>query len=173
MSRGFVKEEDQEEAPIIPPRAALPETTPNLVTEVGMLQLEEEKKILEKELRYVSGESEKEKRYQTNLLNGKLKLLQERLNTARVVKLSEQPQEEVRFGATVTFTIEQGPQAGTTRTFQLVGVDEADIKQMKIAFVAPIARALIGKKEGEKAEFQLGTATQELRIKQIKYSKSE
>ncbi len=40
MSRGFVKEEDQEEAPMIPPRAALPDGAINYVTPLGMQQLE-------------------------------------------------------------------------------------------------------------------------------------
>lgn len=42
MSRGFVKEDDQEEAPIIPPRAALPSGQTNYVTPNGLKELKEE-----------------------------------------------------------------------------------------------------------------------------------
>lgn len=47
MSRGFVKEEDQEEAPIIPPRAALPNGVTNYVTPKGYQDLLDELKALE------------------------------------------------------------------------------------------------------------------------------
>ena len=44
MSRGFVKEEDQEEAPFIPPRAALPAGVTNYVTPLGLKALQREKR---------------------------------------------------------------------------------------------------------------------------------
>jgi hypothetical protein len=46
MSRGFVKEDDQEEIPIVPPRADLPEGVANYVTQVGMNELLTEKHML-------------------------------------------------------------------------------------------------------------------------------
>ena len=46
MSRGFVKEDDQEEIPIVPPRADLPEGVANYVTQVGMNELLAEKQML-------------------------------------------------------------------------------------------------------------------------------
>ena len=46
MSRGFVKEDDQEEIPIVPPRADLPEGVTNYVTQIGMDELLEEKQSL-------------------------------------------------------------------------------------------------------------------------------
>jgi len=49
MSRGFVKEGDQEETPIIPPRAALPNGATNYVTPTGMQLLLNERKQLEQE----------------------------------------------------------------------------------------------------------------------------
>ena len=49
----------------------------------------------------------------------------------------------------------EGPQKGKQRTFTIVGVDEADVKEARIAFTAPIARALLGKRLGEVADFHL------------------
>jgi transcription elongation factor GreB len=46
MSRGFVKEDDQEEIPLVPQRAYLPEGVTNFVTRAGIDQLLEEKQIL-------------------------------------------------------------------------------------------------------------------------------
>ena len=46
MSRGFVKEDDQEEVPMVPPRAHLPQGVPNYVTQAGMDELLAERQAL-------------------------------------------------------------------------------------------------------------------------------
>lgn len=170
MSRGFVKEEDQEEAPFIPPRASLPAGVTNYVTPQGHKQLLEEREELERERRELDIESDKERRHATAILDGKLNLLNERLNSARILDPKEQPKDEVRFGASVSFTFLAGTQKGKEQTFQIVGVDEADIKARKIAFLAPLARALTGKKVGETVTVQMGGKLQELKITGISYS---
>ena len=166
MSRGFVKEEDQEEAPFIPPRAALPPGVTNYVTPQGLEALQKEKVQLEKEWAELEDLSETESRRARAVIDGKLDLLNERIASARVLKPEEQPQEEVRFGAFVEL---KDLKTGNLQDFQIVGVDEADVKQKKIAFVAPIVRAITGKKEGEVAQFQLGNEQRELEIKKIIY----
>lgn len=170
MSRGFVKEDDQEEPPFIPPRAAMPAGEINYVTQLGLDQLIEERKDIEHQLASLNIESEKEKRQARAVLTGKLNLLNERINTARVIDVKEQPREEVRFGALVTFKILSGNQNGTVRQFKIVGVDEADVSLNKIAFVAPIARVLTGKKVKEKVQFKRGGEIQEFEILEIDYN---
>jgi len=166
MSRGFVKEDDQEEAPFIPPRAALPAAEINYVTPNGYQELIDERDAIENELSSLDIEDEKEKRHQRATLTGSLNLLIERITSARILKPEEQAQDEVRFGATVTFQLaNKSPQK-----FQLVGVDEADIKKNKIAFVAPISRGLTGKKVGERAEVFIGGKNQSIEILEISYS---
>ena len=153
MSRGFVKEDDQEETPIIPPRAALPPGATNYVTPAGLELLKAEKEELTEQIASLTETDERERRRALAVLNGKLNLLQERLTSARLLDSVENT-DEVRFGATVTYEIDsRGKHA-----IQIVGVDEADIKKQKIAFTAPIAKALIGKKTGEGAELKLGGA---------------
>lgn len=169
MSRGFVKEDDQEEAPFISPRAALPAGATNYVTPIGFLQLIEEREIIEKKLSNLDIENEKDKRHVRATLTGSLNLLNERIASARILKPEEQPQEEVRFGALVQFEFFTGTQRGKQQSFQLVGVDEANIKEKKIAFVAPLSIALTGKKEGETTKVQMGGNIQELKIISIKY----
>ncbi len=164
MSRGFVKEEDQEEAPVIPPRAALPKGVINYVTPFGHQLLLQEKEELENEQKNISKDNETEHRRASTIIDAKLKLLNQRINSARIIPLKNQPQEEVRFGALVNFKKEN-----TTLKFQIVGVDEADVKENKIAFTAPIAKALIGKKVGDSAELQLGNKIQKLEILAISY----
>ena len=170
MSRGFVKEEDQEEAPFIPPRAALPAGVTNYVTPAGHKQLLEEREELEKERKEIKIESDKERRHATAIIDGKLNLLNGRIATARILNMQEQPKDEVRFGATVTFKFLSGFQAGKEQSFQIVGVDEADIKLRKIAFLAPLARVLTGKKVGETAKVEMGGKLQELEVVKISYS---
>lgn len=166
MSRGFVKEEDQEEAPVIPPRAALPAGATNYVTPEGYKALEVEQKELELARKNVNTDNETEKRRMKAVIDGKLKLLAERRASARVIYPKQQPVDEVRFGANVTLL---NKSTNTIQQFKIVGVDEANVKQQKIAFVAPIARAVTGKKVGEVAEFHLGNEVRLLQIKKIEY----
>lgn len=166
MSRGFVKEEDQEEPIMVPPRAALPEGATNYVTPQGLELLKEEMQRLEEERRSVTAENDTEKRRTRALIDGKMKLLSDRIRTARLLKPEEQPENEVRFGATVVLENEANHQK---QDFQIVGVDEADIKKKKIAFVAPIARAVTGKKVGDTAELKLGGETRKMKVLKVEY----
>lgn len=167
MSRGFVKEGDQEEPVVIPPRAALPKSVTNYVTPAGLKLLQQERETLVRQLSEVESTNERELRRTRTLLNGKLQLLNERLASARVLHPSQQPKDVVRFGATVTYVM---PPAQQTLTLTIVGVDEADIQQRKIAFVAPLVQAVTGAKKGQTVQFQLGNETRNLLIKEISYT---
>ena len=147
MSRGFVKEDDQEEVPIVPQRAYLPEGVPNFVTRVGLDQLLAEKQRLIHEKDNLSSTNENEKRIAVNYINAKLQLLNNRIAEAKVVDLTEQPQNEIRFGATVTLKNEV---SCNIQIFQIVGVDEADVAKGKISYISPLAKALINKKAGDR-----------------------
>ena len=146
MSRGFVKEDDQEEIPIVPQRAHLPEGVPNFVTRAGMDQLLAERHMLVNERDNLSSGDENEKRIALNYINARLHLLNNRIAEAKVVNTNEQPQNEIRFGAFVTLKTEG---SGNIQTFQIVGVDEADISKGKISFISPLAKTLINKKTGD------------------------
>ena len=87
MSRGFVKEDDQEEAPFIPPRAALPDGVPNHVTPRGLQLLQDERTALMEERAGLQG-SDDERRRRHAEFDGRLALLNERIVTAHVVELS-------------------------------------------------------------------------------------
>ena len=166
MSRGFVREEDQEEIPIVPPRADLPDGVTNYVTQEGMDALIKEREDLIAERDQLGSINENEKRITTNYINAKIQLLQNRIATAKIVDLTTQPRDEVRFGATVTLRI------GTEKNlqkYQIVGVDEADISKGKIAFISPIARLLTNKKEGEHATLKLVHKNRNFEVVKIEY----
>ena len=166
MSRGFVKEDDQEEAPFIPPRAALPAGLTNYVTPAGLQQLLLEKKDFEEERKEIKAENDTERRRANAVIDGRINLINDRINSARVLDPAEQPADVVRFGARVQLKV-LGKEL--KQEFQIVGVDEADVRNQKIAFVAPIARSVTGKKVGEVAEFKMGNELRKLEILSINY----
>lgn len=147
MSRGFVREGDQEEVPLVPQRAFLPKGVANFVTRTGMEQLLAEKEALISERENLNITNENERRIAVNFINAKLQLLNNRINEARVIDPEMQPHDEVTFGATVTLKNEA---TGNLQTFQIVGVDEANIAKGKISFISPLAKALINKKQGDR-----------------------
>ena len=147
MSRGFVKEDDQEDVPMVPQRAYLPEGATNFVTPYGMNQLLAEKQVLENEKNNLNSINENEKRIELNFINAKIQLLNDRIASARTVDLSEQPEDEIRFGATIKLRKEG---SDNIQTFQIVGVDEADISKGKVSFISPFSRVLINKKKGDR-----------------------
>jgi len=166
MSRGFVNEDDQEEIPIVPPRADLPIAVTNYVTQVGMDALLEEKQALIDDREHLDRTNDKDRRIASNYITAKLQLLNERILTAVIIDLSKQPQDEIRFGATVTLKIGDSPKL---QKYQIVGVDEADIAKGKISFISPIAKILTNKKVGEKAVLKLAKEDRVFEIKDINY----
>jgi transcription elongation factor GreA len=70
------------------------------------------------------------------------------------------------FGSTV---ILEDPNNGDVVTYQIVGEDEADIKQRKISISSPIARALIGKVVGDVAEVQAPGGVREYEVVEVQY----
>ncbi len=140
MSRGFIKEGDQEEIPRVPMRAYLPEGVPNYVTKEGLEALKEELKDLEAE-RVKAGDNY----IMVNFIDASIKLLVDRINNAVEVDLTKAVKDTVSFGAWVRYN---------GRVVRIVGVDEADVNKGLISFISPIAKSLIGKKAGDVIELK-------------------
>ncbi|UOQ97237.1 GreA/GreB family elongation factor [Hymenobacter sp. 5317J-9] len=172
MSRGFVKEDDAQTPPIIPPRAALPPGTPNYVTPRGLELLRAELAALEAERAQAEAnrDNDTDRTHQLSLYNGRIALLTERLGSAKVVDPAGQPPKEVRFGAAVTLRTVSGGKVGFERRFTIVGVDEADIAEGKVAFVAPIARAVLGAKLKKPVTLKLGPNEEVVEVAAIAYA---
>ena len=71
------------------------------------------------------------------------------------------------FGATVE--LEDGA-SGERVTYQIVGDDEADLKHGKISVSSPIARALIGKSEGDMVEVHAPGGVREYEVLAVRYA---
>ncbi|BBD79811.1 transcription elongation factor GreA [Aerosticca soli] len=91
-------------------------------------------------------------REQQSFIEGRIAELEAALSTAEVIDVAKlNPGDRVVFGATVALEDED---SGETVTYQIVGDLEADIKQRLLAVSSPIARAMIGKSEGDSFEFK-------------------
>jgi transcription elongation factor GreA len=86
---------------------------------------------------------------QQSLNEARVADLEDKLSRAHVIDVSTLSGETVKFGATVTIVDEDTDEE---LTYKIVGDDEADVKEGRIAINSPIARALIGKSAGDSAE---------------------
>lgn len=102
-------------------------------------------------------------------LNGRIGALNGRIASARVVDPHHQPTSEVRFGASVLLRSCSGKSKGEERRYTIVGVDEADAAQGRIAFTAPIARAMQGKHVGERITLRTLRGEDVMEIMDIHY----
>ena len=153
MSRGFVKEGDQEEVPMILPRAFLPSGVTNYVTPEGLRLLHDEMESLKEEWS-AAGSNYVTKNY----LDAKMRLLSERISSAVVIDTTKANPDVVSFGMYVRYN---------DKTIRIVGIDEADASKGLISFISPIAKSLIGKKKGDKFEIKVPRGTETIEIQEV------
>ena len=82
-------------------------------------------------------------------VEGRVRELEDTLSRADVIDVSKLSGNAVKFGATVTLADED---TDAESTYQIVGVDEADIGAGLLSITSPLARALIGKSVGENVD---------------------
>jgi transcription elongation factor GreA len=100
-------------------------------------------------------------------IEGRIKEVETKLANAQVIDPSGLDADgRVVFGATVDL---EDIESGDTVTYQIVGDDEADIKHGKISVSSPIARALIGKSEGETADVHAPGGVRSYDVLAIRY----
>ncbi|MEE4378228.1 MAG: transcription elongation factor GreA [Candidatus Competibacteraceae bacterium] len=106
-------------------------------------------------------------REQQSFIEGRIAEIENKLSRAQIIDVTKMPASgKVIFGATVCLTDEE---SGEQVRYQIVGEDEADIDAGKISVNSPIARALIGKEEGEIAEFQAPKGIKAYEIDEVLY----
>ncbi|MBS0583769.1 MAG: transcription elongation factor GreA [Proteobacteria bacterium] len=100
-------------------------------------------------------------------IEGRINELEAALSFAEVIDVARlNPNGKIVFGATVELVEEA---SGSEVTYQIVGDLEADIKQRLIAVNSPLARALIGKSEGDSFEFQAPNGVKSYEIVTVRY----
>jgi transcription elongation GreA/GreB family factor len=145
LSVAFTKEESAETAAEtqLPDRPISPHL--NLVTEHGLKALE--RQLQEARNAYEAAQKTEDVNERRRLSAGPLRDVRyfaERVRTAQVIAAPDGA-DTVAFGSTVTFSRADGRK----QTYRIVGEDEADPKAGSIAFVSPVARAVMGKAVGD------------------------
>jgi transcription elongation factor GreB len=144
VSKAFTKDDRPDEPLVVRHRPPLPDGVPNYVTPRGMRALREQLAAAEGVARRTE--------------------LEQRLASA-VLAPTPADRDEIRFGARVTLRALDGQ----LRRLQIVGIDEAEPAAGLIAFVAPLARALLGQRTGDAVAVRAPGGTEELEIAAVDY----
>ena len=88
-------------------------------------------------------------RERQSFIEGRLAELEDKIARAEVIDISKLSGSVIKFGATVTLADED---TEAEQTFRIVGEDEANIKDGRLSVTSPLARALIGKGQGDSVE---------------------
>jgi transcription elongation factor GreA len=99
-------------------------------------------------------------------VEGRIAQVEHWIATAEVIDLSKHQGDRVVFGATVTLT---EPESGDEVTYRIVGELEADLKQGRISVTSPIARALIGRSEGDTVNVRSPGGEKEYEIQAVSF----
>jgi transcription elongation factor GreA len=106
-------------------------------------------------------------REQQSFAEGRIKEIEGKLSHAHVIDVTKTDANgKVVFGSTVEI---EDMDSGKTVTYQIVGEDEADIKEGRISVGSPIARALIGKEEGDSVIVKAPGGDIEYEITSVQY----
>ncbi len=106
-------------------------------------------------------------REQQSFIEGRINEIEHRLSNAEVIDVTKlSASGRVVFGATLTLEDQEG---GAQVIYQLVGDDESDIKQGLLSVSSPIARALIGKSEGDVVDVTTPGGTRSYEIVSVRY----
>ena len=183
MSKAFVKESDAEEDRRQEPSAP-PVGFKNYMTPQGHRQLQEElRRLLRVErpkvvdvVTWAAGNGDRSEngdyiygKRRLREIDRRIRFLSQRLEIAQVVDPGQQKNlDQVFFGATVTYSNEQG----TERTVTILGVDEADLDRGQVSWVSPIARALLKAHEGDILELRTPAGIEHFEVLDIRYAGS-
>ena len=175
MSKAFTKESDTDNADdLIGSRAAAspPPGVANYLTDSGARRLRDElARLVQVERAALANASPPDGGETTRLrrkLNQRIADLEQILASAKVVPPPEQPEERRRvvFGAAVTV---RAVRTGEVSRYRIVGVDEVGLGEDRVSLHAPIARALINARLGERVRFRFPAGEEELEIVAVDY----
>src|SRR5512138_2317717 len=103
-------------------------------------------------------------------VEGRIAQVEHWIATAEVIDVSKHSGDRVVFGATVTI---EDTESGDEVRYRIVGELEADLKQGRISVTSPIARALIGRSEGDTANVRTPGGQKEYEIKSVEFLEDE
>jgi transcription elongation factor GreB len=169
MSRAFVRESDFPQLPELPPQVSpLPPGAKNYVTAGGAQRLRDELTRLlatDRPRLAAAPMDDTDAKRELQVLDQRIRYLQESLRTADVTPVTAGPTDVVRFGTTVKVR----EQDGSETIYRIVGVDETDLERNWVSWLSPIARALMNAKPGERVTFKAPRGAKELEIVSVAY----
>lgn len=176
MSETYDTESEDEDGDL--PEAAAP--VRNCMTPRGYSALQEELRRLTREERprvveivsWAAGNGDRSEngdyiygRKRLREIDRRLRYLTRRIASAELVDpAAQQGLEQVFFGATVTFL-----RQGREQTVTLVGVDEADLRQGRISWISPLARALMKSRAGDIVELRAPGGGESIEVLAVRY----
>jgi transcription elongation factor GreA len=103
-------------------------------------------------------------------VEGRIAQVEHWIATAEVIDVSKQKGDKIVFGATVTL---EEAESGDQVRYRIVGELEADLKQGRISVTSPIARALIGRSEGDTAVVRTPGGQKEYEIQAVSFEEED
>ena len=164
MSRAFIKENDLEHAGIdIPERPVSLET--NYVTPAGLKNLQSSIDSLDKERQLLIGNEDSTIKQKIMRIERDIRYFSSRLESAILIDPSIQNKEIILFSAKVEVLSVNNKRY----KFEIVGEDEADIKENKISYLSPIAKLLIGNRINDEIIWNKPSGNEILTVTNIYY----
>lgn len=105
-------------------------------------------------------------RERQSFIEGRVMELEDKISRAEIIDVAKLTGDHVKFGATVTLIDEDTDEEAV---YQIVGEDEADISNRRLAVTAPLARALINKAVGESVEVTTPGGSKSYEIAKVQF----
>ncbi|MFZ4713077.1 MAG: transcription elongation factor GreA [Bacteriovoracaceae bacterium] len=101
-----------------------------------------------------------------SIIEGRILELQSKINRARVIDVTKTKNQRIVFGATVQLL---DSEKNISVTYQIVGEDEADLKNGKISYLSPLGKAMIGREEGDTVTVKAPKGDIEYEVENVQY----
>lgn len=180
MSKAFVSEKENQPEEDLPEEGSQPPGFKNYMTPEGAAVLKaelrkllhEDRPELVKVIQWAASNGDRSEngdyiygKRRLREIDRRIRFLTKRLESAVIVDPARQTADRVLFGARVTIADEEGRE----RTFQIVGVDETDVRNGRVSWISPLAKALLNAKVGDSVTLRTPKGEEELEILRISY----
>ena len=180
MSKAFTKENDAVEDDDVEAEAAQPAGVKNYISPAGYARLraelaqlwEVERPKLVETVSWAAGNGDRSEngdylygKKRLREIDRRVRFLSRRMEFAEVVQNIGHDPERVFFGATVTVMNRRGEE----RTVTIVGMDEVDPARGRVSWIAPVAKALLRAREGDRVTVRTPAGVEDLDIVEVRY----
>jgi transcription elongation factor GreB len=184
VSKAFTREQDDQDEEPPEAAAAVPEFARNYITPAGHRRLraelaelwERERPKLVETIAWAAANGDRSENadYQYGKrrlreVDRRIRFLSRRLDAAEVVDNGGREEDRVYFGATVDYA----DRAGTVRRVSIVGIDEVDPARGRVSWISPIAKALLGAREGDAVTVRTPAGAESVEIEAVRYDRLE